>query len=74
MANCSSPRLYTIAGGIAGASGITEDGGFLGIRAKSVVLATGGYAHVYRRTSNVPGITGDGLALAYDLSVPLMDL
>jgi len=67
-------RLYTQNGSIAGASGITDDGGFLGISAKCVVLATGGYAQVYRRTSNTPGITGDGLALAYELGVPLMDL
>ncbi len=67
-------RLYTTDGRIAGASGITDDGGFLPICAKCVVLATGGYSHVYHRTNNVPGITGDGLALAYDLGVPLMDL
>jgi succinate dehydrogenase/fumarate reductase flavoprotein subunit len=67
-------RLYAMDGRIAGASGITDDGGFLTISAKCVVLATGGYAHVYQRTSNASGITGDGLALAYDLGVPLMDL
>jgi succinate dehydrogenase/fumarate reductase flavoprotein subunit len=67
-------RLYTMDGHIAGASGVTDDGGFLGISAKCVVLATGGYAHVYPRTSNAPGITGDGLALAFDLGVPLLDL
>jgi succinate dehydrogenase/fumarate reductase flavoprotein subunit len=67
-------RLYTIDGSIAGASGITDEGDFLSIRAKCVILATGGYGHVYHRTSNAWGITGDGLALAYDLGVPLMDL
>jgi len=67
-------RLYTTDGRIAGASGITDDGGFLSICAKCVVLATGGYSHVYHRTNNAPGLTGDGLALAYDLGVTLMDL
>ncbi len=67
-------RLYTMDGRIAGASGITDDGGFLTISAKCVVMATGGYAHVFHRTNNAPGITGDGLALAYDIGVPLMDL
>jgi len=67
-------RLYTVDGRIAGASGITDDGGFMTISAKCIILATGGYSHVYHRTSNVPGITGDGLALAYELGVPLMDL
>ncbi|MCV2490897.1 L-aspartate oxidase [Geodermatophilus sp. YIM 151500] len=34
------------------------------LRARAVVLATGGYGHVYAATSNPAGATGDGLALA----------
>jgi succinate dehydrogenase/fumarate reductase flavoprotein subunit len=67
-------RLFAPDGRLAGASGVTDDGSFQAVSAKCVVLATGGYAHVYHRTNNAAGITGDGLALAYDLGVPLMDL
>ena len=59
---------------IAGAIGITSDGRFYAIHAKAVVLATGGYAQIYLNTNNVPGITGDGQALAYELGVPLKDM
>lgn len=34
------------------------------IRARAVVLATGGYGQVFASTSNPPAVTGDGLALA----------
>jgi succinate dehydrogenase/fumarate reductase flavoprotein subunit len=67
-------KLYSDGGQIAGASGLTDDGDFQAISAKCVILGTGGYAHVYRRTNNAPGITGDALALAYDLGADLMDL
>lgn len=67
-------RLFAPEGHIIGASGVTEDGAFQAISAKCVILATGGYAHVYQRTNNATGITGDGLALAYDLGVPLADM
>ena len=66
-------RLHSSEGRIAGASGLTDDGDFLTISAKCVILATGGYAPVYGRTNNAQGITGDGVALAYGLGVPLMD-
>ena len=59
---------------IGGATGITSGGHFYTIHAKVVVLATGGYAQIYLNTNNVPGITGDGLALAYELGIPLKDM
>ncbi len=53
----------------------TVSGGrFYTIHAKVVVLATGGYAQIYLNTNNVPGINGDGQALAYDVGVPLKDM
>ena len=67
-------RLMTAEDHICGASGITADGRFFAIQAKVVVLATGGYAQIYLNTNNVPGITGDGQALAYDLGIPLKDM
>jgi len=67
-------RLLTSDNAMAGACGVTEDGRFVAVQASSVILATGGYAHVFRNTNNVPGITGDGHALCYDLGVPLQDM
>lgn len=67
-------RLLTSDNRVAGACGITEDGRFITLQASSIVLATGGYAHVFRNTNNVPGITGDGHALCYDIGVPLQDM
>jgi len=67
-------RLIADENRIGGATGITSDGRFYAIRAKVVVLATGGYAQIYLNTNNVPGITGDGQALAYNLGIPLKDM
>ncbi len=67
-------RLMAAEDRICGAAGITADGRFFCIHANSVVLATGGYAQIYMNTNNVPGITGDGQALAYDLGIPLKDM
>ncbi len=67
-------RLFPSRGRIAGASGVTEDGRFKSFTAKSVILATGGFAHIYLHTNNAPGITGDGQALAFEAGVPLKDM
>jgi succinate dehydrogenase / fumarate reductase flavoprotein subunit len=44
------------------------------IRAKSVILATGGYGRTYARTTNALINTGDGMALAFREGVPLSDM
>jgi succinate dehydrogenase/fumarate reductase flavoprotein subunit len=67
-------RLMAADDRICGAAGITAEGRFFTLHAKVVVLATGGYAQIYLNTNNVPGITGDGQALAYDLGIPLKDM
>ncbi|MEE8399119.1 MAG: FAD-binding protein [Desulfobacterales bacterium] len=59
---------------IAGALGFDSDGSFLVFRAKCIILTTGGYSRIYQRTNNAAGITGDGLALAFDLGLPLRDM
>jgi len=42
--------------------------------AGAVVLATGGYAQIYRESTNVSGATGDGLAAAWRAGARLADL
>ncbi len=44
------------------------------IRARAVVIATGGYGQVYASTSNPPAVTGDGIALAMRAGVEVRDL
>ena len=44
------------------------------IRAKAVVLATGGTGRMYRVTSNAHACTGDGRAMAYRAGSPLEDV
>lgn len=44
------------------------------MRAKAVMFATGGYGRAYKITSNATANTGDGVAIAYNAGVPLMDM
>ncbi|MDR4504773.1 MAG: L-aspartate oxidase [Candidatus Scalindua sp.] len=44
------------------------------IRAKSVILASGGCGQVYRETTNPEVSTGDGIAIAYRAGAMLQDL
>ena len=44
------------------------------IRAKAMVMATGGAGNLYSLTTNIPGITGDGYALAYKAGAQLADM
>jgi len=44
------------------------------IRARAVLLATGGYAALWGRTTNPPGATGDGMAMARRAGASLLDL
>lgn len=44
------------------------------MRAKAVMFATGGYGRVFAITSNATANTGDGVAIAYQAGVPLMDM
>ena len=50
------------------------DGELHAIRAKAVLLATGGFGRLFRVTSNAWSLTGDGIALAYRHGVPLQDM
>jgi L-aspartate oxidase len=44
------------------------------LRARAVLLATGGLGQIYRETTNPPMATGDGMAIAYDAGAALSDL
>lgn len=44
------------------------------LRAKAVMFATGGYGRAWKITSNATASTGDGVAIAYNAGVPLMDM
>jgi L-aspartate oxidase len=44
------------------------------IRARAVVLATGGYAALWGRTTNPPGSVGEGIAMAHRAGAAVADL
>lgn len=44
------------------------------IRARAVLLATGGYAALWGRTTNPPGSVGEGVAMAYRAGAAVADL
>ncbi|MEK7279721.1 MAG: FAD-binding protein, partial [Nitrospirota bacterium] len=49
-------------------------GGLQQIRAKSVILATGGYGRVYSISTNALINTGDGMSIAFRAGIRLMDM
>ena len=51
-----------------------RDGAMELFHAKQVILATGGNGQMYRPTTNALVCTGDGIALAYRIGAPLMDM
>jgi len=44
------------------------------LRAKAIIMATGGYARIYEFTTFSHTATGDGMAIAYRADVPLKDM
>jgi succinate dehydrogenase flavoprotein subunit len=50
------------------------DGGLKTLGAKTVILATGGAGRLYTGTTNAYSCTGDGMALAARVGVPLKDM
>ena len=50
------------------------DGGLHTVGAKTVILATGGAGRLYQGTTNAYACTGDGMAMALRVGVPLKDM
>src|SRR5258706_174742 len=72
---CTAIRLLKDGERIAGVLAyFRETGRFLLVRARAVILATGGCGKAWRVTSNSWEYTGDGTALAYDAGAELMDM
>lgn len=68
-------KLFLKEGRAVGALGLKLDTGkFYLFRAKSIIIATGGFGRIYKVTSNSWESTGDGLGLAYEAGVELMDM
>ena len=75
LMECTLTRLLKDGDRVVGAIGYRRnDGGFMVIRAKATVLASGGWGRMYRHTSNSWEGTGDGAALAYDAGAELVDM
>lgn len=65
--------LLTEKSRVAGAIVTKKDEVFT-IRAKSIIIATGGCGNAYKYTTNPKGITGDGVVIAHEKGVPLVGL
>ena len=62
-------------GRVVGALAYTrETGKFVHLKAKAVVMASGGWGRIYKVTSNSWEGTGDGLVLAYNAGAELVDM
>jgi L-aspartate oxidase len=70
LENARAARLWTTGGRCTGV--VLEDG--RPIAARAVVLSTGGYSALWRRTTNPPGSVGIGLRLAWAAGAALADL
>lgn len=66
--------LLNDSGAVAGAVLRDADGRLSAVRSEAVVVATGGYAGLFQRTSGHPGARGEGVVLAARAGALLADL
>jgi L-aspartate oxidase len=59
---------------VAGAMLLDAGGGLVEVRARAVLLASGGAGQLYSETTNPAVATGDGIAMAYRAGAELMDM
>jgi succinate dehydrogenase / fumarate reductase, flavoprotein subunit len=72
---CTVIRLLRDGNRVVGAFGYwREQGRFVLLKAKAVVIATGGIGKAWPITSNSWECTGDGMALAYEAGADLLDM
>jgi succinate dehydrogenase / fumarate reductase, flavoprotein subunit len=72
---CTVIRLLKDGNRIAGAFGYwREQGRFVVLKAKAIVMATGGIGKAWPITSNSWECTGDGITLAYEAGADLLDM
>jgi succinate dehydrogenase / fumarate reductase flavoprotein subunit len=75
LMECTVQRLLMDDGTVAGCFGYwRQTGAFVLLRAKAIVLATGGAGKAWRITSNSWEYTGDGMSLALDAGADLIDM
>jgi succinate dehydrogenase / fumarate reductase flavoprotein subunit len=72
---CTIIRLITDGKRVVGAFGYwREQGRFVVLKAKAIVIATGGIGKAWPITSNSWECTGDGMTLAYEAGADLLDM
>jgi len=75
QAHAFTTALCVEGGRVTGLQFLDEDHGHLcTVKARAVLLATGGLGQVYRDTTNPAVATGDGMAIAYEAGAVLSDL
>ncbi len=68
-------KILTSSNNVNGACGVDlKTGKFISIKAKSVVIATGGNETLYSFSDGSLDSTGDGVVLAYDVGAELIDI
>jgi L-aspartate oxidase len=70
----TSVDLILESGRVIGATLLDGEGGLLVVRARAVLLASGGAGQVYSDTTNPAVATGDGIAMAYRAGVAVSDM
>ena len=74
VAHACVTQILIDEGAVSGVRYLDADGQACTLRARAVLLATGGAGAVYRETTNPPVATGDGMALGYLAGARVADM